>query len=149
MGGGSDSGCATLTEFTTKPAGEEICRAKRRGADVEHEPFAGHPQIFALGGQDAALGEVNIGDVEAGNFARFQFVFDGFVKFLAGRGEAGNERIPMLHHLRFFRFKKSEHIFSYLPLRGRMNRAALKINERNLKQMDSAVFEQDSDNPSV
>ena len=39
-------------------------------------------------------GKINTGEVEAGKLTFLQFLYDTLVKLFAGRGEAGNERIP-------------------------------------------------------
>jgi hypothetical protein len=119
-----------------EPAGEEERRAEGRGADVEHKPLAGHPQVLALARQHAALGELDVGDVEAGDLPRLQLPLDVGEELLAGGAEPRHERVPVLDHVRLFRPEDSEHISPCGPrlfLAARQDEQGRAKDERQIR----------------
>ena len=58
-------------------AGKEIGVAEGRGAGVECQPFAEHPQVNALSGKQPAFGVFHAGHFHAGDFPVGHCLFDG------------------------------------------------------------------------
>lgn len=84
-----------------EPATEEVAGAKGGRANVEDQPFPRHAQVLALLRQQATLGEIDVMNLQAGDLKVLQLLLDGCVELLRGRGEAGDQGVPVVNYVGF------------------------------------------------